>query len=601
MQGNLTQDGKLPIMVGVTGHRDLVPEDIPQIREQVIKTLQEIRERCGDGAPVIMLNAFAEGADLLCADVAFEMGMDVYALLPCPPDRYEKSFEDKTMIPKLREGLKRAKRVIIASDLEENKEGIRQVKFIGDIDYEYRQLGINMASNSHILLALWNGAAPVDKFGCGAADIVKFALEQNYFCGDNFYRPSLSNDCAVAWIPIRRMKDMKAGAGETACAPQQRVWLSGKFATADKEGSCASDYTRTETMPPFLEEVIDKTCAYNSEGVDTVPSKPKLWKDVEELDAYHKALRAHYIKADELSYSVNQKKYNILLFSIALLGTLIALFFTLYDDASIRWMIVLCTVSLCVLLLITNYGRRKKVLEKYVGCRAFAEALRTQFYTSMIVQEGYPEVVCDLYSCTQKANFSWISKAIKAIGVLNGRSAMNVDRSEVIDVWLGNNSKPTGQLRYHSGSIHKNRRKAQLNANVSSAIRVITVLIYFLIFAFEVVSAILAASGETWFWDGNMVGEFPWRSFGVILMGTAAAGSLLFSEYLGKLSYDRKADDNKNMISFYFFACERWKDVSAMNNEAAVKKFVLEIAREEIVENGIWCSYVIDNNLEVEI
>ena len=136
---------------------------------------------------------------------------------------------------------------------------------------------------------------------------------------------------------------------------------------------------------------------------------------------------------------------------------------------------------------------------------------------------------------------------------------------------------------------------------MSSAIRVITVLIYFLIFAFEVVSAILAASGETWFWDGNMVGEFPWRSFGVILMGTAAAGSLLFSEYLGKLSYDRKADDNKNMISFYFFACERWKDVSAMNNEAAVKKFVLEIAREEIVENGIWCSYVIDNNLEVEI
>ena len=354
-------------------------------------------------------------------------------------------------------------------------------------------------------------------------------------------------------------------------------------------------------MPPFLEEIIDKTCAYNSEGVDTVPSKPKLWKDVEELDAYHKALRAHYIKADELSYSVNQKKYNILLFSIALLGTLVALFFTLYDDASIRWMIVLCTVSLCVLLLITNYGRRKKVLEKYVGYRAFAEALRTQFYTSMIVQEGYPEVVCDLYSCTQKANFSWISKAIKAIGVLNGRSAMNVDRSEVIDVWLGNNTMPTGQLRYHSGSIHKNRRKAQLNANVSSAIRVITVLIYFLIFAFEVVSAILASSGETWFWDGIMFGEFPWRSFGVILMGTAAAGSLLFSEYLGKLSYDRKADDNKNMISFYFFACERWKDVSAMNNEAAVKKFVLEIAREEIVENGIWCSYVIDNNLEVEI
>lgn len=38
-----------------------------------------------------------------------------------------------------------------------------------------------------------------------------------------------------------------------------------------------------------------------------------------------------------------------------------------------------------------------------------------------------------------------------------------------------------------------------------------------------------------------------------------------------------------------------------MNDPVAVEKFIKEVAREEIVENGIWCSYVMDNDLEIEL
>ena len=55
------------------------------------------------------------------------------------------------------------------------------------------------------------------------------------------------------------------------------------------------------------------------------------------------------------------------------------------------------------------------------------------------------------------------------------------------------------------------------------------------------------------------------------------------------------------MISFYSSACERWKEVSALNDEVVLEKFIYEVAREEIIENGIWCSYVMDNELEIEI
>ena len=178
---------------------------------------------------------------------------------------------------------------------------------------------------------------------------------------------------------------------------------------------------------------------------------------------------------------------------------------------------------------------------------------------------------------------------------------MNIDRTQVVNVWIGNSSEPSGQLNYHASKIHKNRNRAELNNKVSSIIRLFTICIYILIFIFEVVSTILDWYNIQWFWDGFIVGEFSWRNLGVILVGTATAASLLFSGYFDKLSYDRKADDNEHMISFYSSACERWKEVSALNDEVVLEKFIYEVAREEIIENGIWCSYVMDNELEIEI
>ena len=82
MQETFTQEDKIPIIVGVTGHRKLLPEDIPRLKEEVKAALLEIGAMCKN-TPVVMLNAFAEGADTLCAEVAIELGIKIYALLPC--------------------------------------------------------------------------------------------------------------------------------------------------------------------------------------------------------------------------------------------------------------------------------------------------------------------------------------------------------------------------------------------------------------------------------------------------------------------------------------------------------------------------------------
>lgn len=611
MQETFTQEDKIPIIVGVTGHRKLLPEDIPRLKEEVKAALLEIGAMCKN-TPVVMLNAFAEGADTLCAEVAIELGIKIYALLPCPAERYQESFEDpaaKARLPKL---LESAERVIIAPDVEVNKPWLQNAVQIKDADYEYRQLGIYMASNCHILLALWDGGEPHTNFGCGTAEVVRYALEQNYLSREHLVRPGCINDSAVLWI--------STASANAAPAQGKRKWLASKYAFAkgerEKVGKPWGDYLMSEAPTGYVCDIIAKTDEYNASLPEADPDAVKLWGNVEELDGYRRALRRHYIKADALSYSVNQKKYNAFLLLIACLGTLVALFFMLYDDAQQIYMIYLCAAALCALLAVTGYGKRKKVHERYVGYRAFAEALRIQFYATMCVnaaesedtvggdgQSEYHECICELYSWTQKSDMVWVSKALRTFDILYPSEKLLIPSDRVMQTWIGEQEeKPRGQLAYHSDRVEKNKARAKLYRTISSGIKILSVAIYAVVFCLELATCFVHAGGGTWFWEGDMAGGLAWRSLGVIVIGTATAASLLFSSYLGKLSYDRKASDNRKMMALYASAWARWKDIRNKHRPVdEVRKFVREVAREELVENGIWCSYIIDNGLEVAL
>ena len=127
-----------------------------------------------------------------------------------------------------------------------------------------------------------------------------------------------------------------------------------------------------------------------------------------------------------------------------------------------------------------------------------------------------------------------------------------------------------------------------------------TVAIYAVIFVVEIVNHLLSVADIISFWEGDIVDGLSWRSVGIIVMGTVTAASLLFTSYFGKLSFARKAEDNYKMSMFYSSANTLWEEVK-MRSDVEIAKFVREIAREEIIENGIWCSYARDNNLEINV
>lgn len=575
----------IPVIVGVTGHRNVKEEDKPAIKEQIKSGLREILELCrskvkgGKDTPVIMLNALAQGADMLCADAAFEMGVPVYAVLPCEEERYALSFDDDKR-HLLHEYLEKCANFKSGVPVAPNAESNYETMGIDKESYEYRQVGIHIAEHCHVLIALWDGKEPKTAYGCGTAEVVKFALKHNFLNADHIPVPGTINDTVVMWIKSRREPD----GGE---ADVRRVYrIKDVENVSGKESELTDVYADSVECPQFMRQIIDKTVIYNDERVNKEP-QDYLWGSEEGLDESLLRLRGQYLKADSLA-NPNRDVYKRYMLSLSVLGCFIALFFLIYDDCSLPWMIYPCSAALLssiIMVFVCNNGR-KDYHRKYIEYRALAESLRTQFYLHAC---GVNECVCEQFSWTQKNDMVWIEKAIRALNVTHPYRLPVADKERIKKKWISE------QLQYHKGNVKRSGANAKRYDKLSNAITGVTLAFYTFILLLE----ILTACGAISFWKGDITEEIGWRSVGTILMGVLAVLSLLLSSYLGNLSMDRRAADSDKMRKLYIYALENWDDTS--RDEERFKKFVKSIAREEIVENGIWFSYVNENGLQVNV
>ena len=76
-----------PFMVGVSGHRDLDADQLPRLREAVATFVRRLQEYLPD-TDLHLIVGMAAGADLLVAETAVGLGVEVEAVLPMPLAQY---------------------------------------------------------------------------------------------------------------------------------------------------------------------------------------------------------------------------------------------------------------------------------------------------------------------------------------------------------------------------------------------------------------------------------------------------------------------------------------------------------------------------------
>lgn len=519
---------RIPLTVGVTGHRAIRPQDVPALADGVKKALTGLRQRYPH-CPLVMLNDLSEGAGQLCARAALDMGVPLIAALPMDRAEFEKDFEGPAL-EGFRSLYERAEQRFVVPATEAAPEA-------PDRNFFYRQQGIYVATHCHVLLALWDGG-PGTNAACGTAEAVDFALHQAYH---PIHSAPLFSATAVIHLFTPRGERTDQAAGTMHTMGEDDTWRT----------------------------LMDRTEEFNALADQPGPASYPLLPDRGGDDPLLHRFEGVYQQADRLSlrYAAIYRRVLVLL---AVVSTLITAAFLLYDSANLHWMIVVCGLALGLAYFLQRYAGRSSCHRRYLEYRVLAESLRAQAY---LRYAGVRREAVTLLPWSQQAQTPWIAMAMTVLGVGDAPK----EPHDIRACWAED------QLNYHRSAQKKARVKLRGSGRVVGVALFVSIALYLLALVFELLF-------------GGILPRFAaiadaesYRTLLKLVLGSISAATLFISNYYGKLSLSRGVEDHEKMAAFYERICRR------LDQCGQDESLLLLLCREELIENGNWCSYQQDN------
>ena len=549
----------VPIIVSVTGYRVLQEKDIPTLRNAVKQELQKIQALCPNSR-LILMTCLAEGADMLCADVAEEMNIPLYAALPMKADVYCKDFPEAEKI-RFCHHCNRAERVFVTPATEPEPATLNR-------NYLFRQADIYIVNHCHVLLALWNGEKGKPG-GCGAAETVEFSLSGNYETKSGISYRSGSNEAVIHIFTPR-------GARTEELAGTVRVKGNGEA----------------------VKDIIVTTDHFNKLALEvkTRDDRTLLPKDFDKNDAILCHMEKMYRVSDDLSVE-SAERYRGILKKLAIANTIITLAFLMYDEAEATWLILVCGAVLFGAWFCHRYAVKTDCHNRYIEYRVLAESIRVQAY---LRYAGSSLQVATLLPWSQQEETAWIVDALNTINV--GENPK--DGKRIRDCWVKQ------QLDYHINAYDRTKKNNKSSEKIVNTALCISFALYIFALLFELLFGGLIFEPRLLLADEDF-----YRTILKVLLGTISAGTIFGANYYGKLSPQRKLSDHKKMEHFYgkihtLLADkeeeEEEKRKAEQREQIDIKKVQPEellkvLAVEELIENGNWCSYQRDNTPDINL
>ncbi|MBE6018046.1 MAG: hypothetical protein E7233_10685 [Lachnospiraceae bacterium] len=481
----------IPVVVGVTGHRNIPKEYIPEISSAVRAELVKLQNTCPDSV-VCMLNSLAEGGDMICADAAEELGIPLIAVLPRDKEDYLNDFEGEAR-ERFLHHCARAEQVFVAPATEEEPAGGSTRSF------EFRQAGIYIATHCSMLLALWDGGPGTDA-ACGSAEAVRFALGEDYY-----------------------------PAAGSAIQPEFRTVIH--IRSPRREGAAAGEINILGS-PKITRDILSKTDDFNRCAKTIEPDdNSRLPKDagndriLMKMDAVSRA-------AGKLSRKYAER-YRLILAMLAVVSSLLTFAFLMYDEAEAVWMILVCGLMLAAAWGCRQYAVRSDCHRRYIEFRALAECLRVQAY---LRYAGSAVQAADLLCWTQQEETAWIRNAADVLSV---GEEQNV-KHDILDCWV------IPQRDYHRNAQQRSKKELAASECIVRIALIFSIVLYLAAVIFELTSGGLIFKPLLHPADVNV-----YRTVLKILLGTISAATLFVANYYGRLSLPRTHSDHQKLERFY--------------------------------------------------
>ncbi|MCZ6855224.1 MAG: hypothetical protein O7G86_15040 [Gammaproteobacteria bacterium] len=450
-------DCNVPLVVGVTGHRDLVPEEVPMLRKRVLDFFHTLNGLF-PGLSIMVMTPLAEGADRLVADVAKELGFPIIVLLPMERRLYQADFQGESLA-EFQDMMELGETVELPL-VGENTEADIQKGAVRDL--QYAQLGAYLAAHSHILLALWDGKLSTATGGTGLVvqfhqhDIMEVIAEGQRRSPIDFAEDESD---LVYHIVCSRRED---GGPLDPLVPGEAQWL-----TRDDL------HPRTDEIPVRYHVVFQRMSEFNEDlrrPIDVTNYDPLI----DESADTDKGGASDIAKLYQSANSLAERYQRLVMASLKSTYTLIflaGLSFIVYADLPdvqfVEYMIYPYLTFIALVLLIFSLDRRGGWHRKHLDYRSLAEALRVQFYWSMagVKMTNPSRFSHDSFLRRQDLELGWIRNVMRFAGRhadAVSHEVMDSATSSVAREWVGDDS--SGQTGYYRMKSSERSLRAKLTS-----------------------------------------------------------------------------------------------------------------------------------------
>jgi hypothetical protein len=322
--------------------------------------------------------------------------------------------------------------------------------------------------------------------------------------------------------------------------------------------------------------LMQRTEEFNVLAEEIPSAGEAILPETEENDPTLQQLEALYNTADRLSLQ-SGRQFHRALASLALAGTILTFAFLLYDEGNMVPMILVCGAALLYAFYCYRQTVRTGCHRKYIDYRALAETVRVQMY---LRYAGSRLEVQRLMNWTQQQETAWILSTICAV---NGAPQPKKQR-DILNCWVED------QREYHQKAGKKTIGQMTKNDRTLGIVMKISILTYAATLIYE-----FAFGGLVFRPLMTLSDPEQGRTLIKIVLGTLSAGTLFMANYYGKMSLRRVTTDHRKMEKFFEKAADHL--IRCGQNEHVLEA----LAREELAENGNWCSYQRDNAPELNL
>jgi hypothetical protein len=529
----------LPFVIGVVGHRHLEPHDYPLYRARVTGLFAYLRTRY-PSTPLRVISALAEGADRLVAEVALAEGCELIVPLPMAAEEYARDFPDTAH--EFRDLLARIPRanVFVLPEAAAMSPTATHAELR---DAQYREVGVFIATQCHLLLALWDGVR--NTAVAGTAEVVRFKLEGQIHSD---HRALDADDCG----PVYRIHAPRAGSGGSADVPPE--WLFPRESSAE-----------------LLRTVSKRIDRFNSDSLEfpvpgaLAPDAAGLLPELQERPAGDRLLARTFACADTLARRY-QRMTHLVLRLIVALAVALALTFEIYAEIMPRRALpIIYLLIFSAIVALYLWQKRADAQGRYLDYRALAEALRVQFYWRLA---GLADSAAASYLRKQLDELRWIRDALRGANALPPATQARADL--VQRQWV------RGQAQYYRGRAKSLMARIHRIERLSGAC---------------LAGGLLSTMALVVFWNYlEPLGH--WRHWLVLIMGFAPIAAALGETYGERFGMRTQAHQYSRFAAIFGRAeaaiarLEAAPDtVGRLQSERAL---IGELGREALMENGDW-------------